>query len=274
LASGDPRYFELPRSVIDVVAGQARTDERGRVVVPHRHGDNGWYDYRPITPTHLVYLWQLSQAQEDYKRMQALTETNAWDTLSYQKGKGDWEHARFWLGFIEGRNPGYPVEILQATYAESLRRLDRIRKDRTTPDEQDVHHWQNRNPVVLEGLVQTMLAAPNHVYHGGLLHCRLFYFDPVRRRPGLPPDVAVLVDRVTTEGVSLVVINLHPSSPRTVIVQAGAFGEHAFTRVQQGTQSLDVGGRWFRIDMRPGCVGRIDAGMKRFANRPAYGLPW
>ena len=42
-----------------------------------------------------------------------------------------------------------------------------------------MHHWQQRNPVVLEGLVQLMLGGPNHIYHGGLLaRAACFYFDP------------------------------------------------------------------------------------------------
>ncbi len=46
-----------------------------------------------------------------------------------QRGKGDWEHAGFWLAFIEGRNGNYPLEILKATYAETLRRMELIRSD-------------------------------------------------------------------------------------------------------------------------------------------------
>ena len=117
-----------------------------------------------------MYLWHVSQDPQDYRRLVELTQGSSRDTLAYKKGKGDWEHAGPWLAFVEGRNPGYPVQILKATYAETLRRLDVIRRDRSVPSEQDVHHWQNRNPVILEGLVQLMLGCPNHVYHGGLLH--------------------------------------------------------------------------------------------------------
>ena len=59
LLSGDPNYFELPRSVLRLVASQART-ENGQVQVPHRHGDSGWYDYRPINVSYLVHLWAWS----------------------------------------------------------------------------------------------------------------------------------------------------------------------------------------------------------------------
>jgi hypothetical protein len=274
LVSGDSQYLELPRAVFDLVRSHARVDAKGRVVVPHRHGDDGWYDYRPINPDHLVYLWHLSQEEEDYQRMQDLTDISAWDTLSYHKGKGDSDHSAYWLGFIEGRNPDYPVGILRATYGETLRRLARIRKDETSPEEQDVHHWQDRNPVVVEGLVQTMLGAPNHIYHGGLLQSRLFYYDPERHRPGLPADVAVLVDRIKPDGLSLLAANLHPTESRDMVVQAGAFGEHQFAQVRCVNRSVTVDGKWFQINLRPGCIGRIDVEMKRYANPPAYGFLW
>ncbi|MHC4176111.1 MAG: hypothetical protein ACYSWU_01310 [Planctomycetota bacterium] len=273
LVSGEPKYLELPRSVFQLVQSKARV-EKGRVLVPHRHGDDGWYDYRPIDPAHLVYLWYISQEKQDYRRIGELARVSSWDTLSYSKGKGDWEHAGPWFGFIQGRNPDYPLQILKATYAETLRRLEMIRNDQTQPQQRNVHHWQQRNPVVLEGLVQLMLGSPNHIYHGGLLHCRLFYFDPLRKRPGLPPDVAALVDKITPEGVSVHLVNLHPSRPREVILQAGAFGEHEFTQVRHMNETTPVDGSFFQVRLLPGAAGRMEIGMKRFANRPSYAFPW
>ncbi len=269
LASGDPKYLELPRSVLQLAEKLARLEE-GRTVVPHRHGDHGWYDYRRISPAHVIYLWYVSQDPGDYRRIGRLTEGYALDRLSYQKKKGDWEHAGPWLGFVEGRNPDYPVEVLKATYAESLRRLEVIRRDRTDPAARDVHHWQQRNPVVLEGLVQTMLGGPNHVYHGGLLHCRLFYFDPARKRPGLPPDVAALVDKVAADSVSVLLVNLHANEPRDVVLQAGAFGEHRFTLARHKHQTVPVNANRFQVRLGPGTVGRLELGMKRYAQPPSY----
>ncbi len=273
LVSGKAKYLELPRSVLQLVQDKARV-ENGRVVVPHRHGDQGWYDYRPINPAHLVYLWYFSQDERDHRRIGELARVSSWDTLSYRKGKGDWEHAGPWFGFIEGRNPDYPLQILKATYAETLRRLELIRSDQTRPEDRNVHHWQQRNPVVLEGLVQLMLGSPNHIYHGGLLHCRLFYYDPVRKRPGLPPDVAALVDRIGPQSVRVHLVNLHPSQTREVILKAGAFGEHQFTEVRYGDQTTKLDRECFQVRLHPGAAGRLEIGMKRYVNRPSYAFAW
>ncbi|MFH1264493.1 MAG: hypothetical protein ABIK89_02110 [Planctomycetota bacterium] len=273
LVSGDAKYLELPRSVLELVRKEGKVED-GRLLVPHRHGDQGWYDFRPIRPAHLVYLWHVSQDKRDYRLMEEMTRVSSGDTLSYSKGKGDWEHAGSWLGFVEGRNPDYPVEILKATYAETLRRLEAIRNDQSRPEDRGVHHWQRHNPVVLEGLVETMLGSPNHVYHGGLLHSRLFYFDPARKRPGLPPDVAALVDTISPEGVTVNLVNLDPCRPRDVLVRAGAFGEHQFTTVRHQGERKSIDGEFFLVRLQPGAGGRVELGMKRYARPPSYALPW
>jgi hypothetical protein len=277
LVSGDPQYLDLPRSVIDLVGRHARR-ENGRVLVPHRHGDDGWYDYRPIQSKYLVQLWFLSRAEEDWQRLERLVDTRSWKRLRYHKGKGDSEHPGPWLMYVHGRYDDYPLAILKATYAETLARLQQIREDHTTPDEQDVHHWQRLNPVVLEGLVQLTLGAPNHIYHGGLLHASVRYFDLQRRRPGLPPDVAALVERLTPEGIRLHLVNLNPSESRSVVVQAGMFGEHEFVRVRQVMhypyQFHTIGARRFRVDLAPAAVGRLEVDMKRFVHPPTYAFPW
>jgi hypothetical protein len=102
----------------------------------------------------------------------------------------------------------------------------------------------------------------------------LFYYDPQRKRPGLPPDVAALVDKITPEGVSVHLVNLHPSQSREVILKAGAFGEHEFTDVRQGDETTRVERAFFHVRLRPGAVGRLQIGMKRFVNRPSYAFPF
>ncbi len=277
LVSGNERWLELPRSVIDLVTKHAKRKD-GLVLVPHRHGKAGWYDYRPIASKYLAQLWFISRAPEDWERLTRLVDTKQWEQLQYRKGKGDSENSGAWLMYVRGENDDYPLQVLRATYRETLARLARIREDATTPDEQDVHHWQKLNPVVLEALVQLTLGAPNHIYHGGLLHASLRYFDPQRRRPGLPADVAALVDRLTPSGVRLHLVNLHPTESRRVVLQAGMFGEHKFTRVRQVVhypyQFDEIGTQRFQVELVPGAVGRLEIGLQRFAHPPSYDFPW
>lgn len=273
LLTGDVSYLDLPRSQIAVVAAQSRTQD-GRKVVPQRYNEKGWYDFRPLQPQYPINIWYLSQSTGDRWRMDELLYTSDWARTNYRKAKGDDKNEGPWIAFLEGRSSNWPVEILRANYQETLRRLSVIRADKTTVDEQDVHHWQNRNPIVLEGLVQQMLGAPNHIYHGGLLHTRLRYFDPKARRPGVPPDVAALVDRIQPDSVSVQLVNLHPSEAREVILQAGMFGEHAFTIAELEEGKSDVNARTLTVRLRPGAAARLTLTMRRWVNQPTYDFPW
>jgi len=277
LVTGDASFLDLPRSVIDLVSKNAR-HENGSTLVPHRHGKDGWYAYSPFPSKYLAQLWFLSRAPEDWERLESLVNTNNWKQLNYSKGKGDSTHPGPWLMYVRGENDEYPMQILQACYAETRNRLKKIREDRTGPADQDVHHWQKLNPVVLEALVQLTLGAPNHIYHGGLLQTSLRYFDPEKKRPGLPPDVAALVERLTPNGVRLQLVNLNPAESRRVILQAGMFAEHEFTQARQVVhypyQFDRIDARHFEVELVPCAVGRLEIDMKRFSHKPTYAYPW
>lgn len=277
LVSGDSSFLQLPRSVIKLVEDQAK-EENGRLLVPYRFDDRGWWDYRPMRPKYPSHLWFISRDPADWERAKRLTDPDQWNHTSYNKGKGDSENTASWMGFLEGKNPNFPTEILEANYREALKRLQMIREDQTTPDEQDVHHFFQRNPLILEGLIQLMLGAPNHIYHGGLLHTSVRYFDPEKKRPGIPSDVAALVERITSKSVTLKLVNLHPTEARSVIIQGGMFGEHRIDRVRQVVhypyQFYTVDKKFFEVKLSPGAIGQLELDLTRFANRPSYDFPW
>ena len=56
----------------------------------------------------------------------------------------------------------------------------------------------------MEALTKLMLGGLPTGRIGGLLHCRVRYFDPVRHRAGIPEDVAALVAHMDAESVSVV----------------------------------------------------------------------
>ncbi len=277
LLSGDSSYLALPKAVIQLVEDQQR-EEDGQLLVPYRFDDKGWWDYRPMRPKYPTHLWYISRLREDWDRAKRLTDPQKWNNTIYRKGKGDSENTAPWMGFLDGQNPDFPVEILRANYEEVLRRLKKMREDDTLPDEQDVHHFFQHNPVILEGLVQLMLGAPNHIYHGGLLHTSLRYFDPVNRRPGIPPNVSALVKRITSKSVTVELVNLHPTETRKVIIQGGMFGEHQIERVRQVIhypyQFYTIGKSAFEVELGPGASGQLEIDLSRFVNMPSYDFPW
>ena len=135
-----------------------------------------------------------------------------------------------------------------------------------------------QNPVHTKVLTNVMMGAPQPVYHGGLLRATVRYFDPENARPGIPRDVAALVDQMEADRVGLQLVNLAPGAPRRVVVQAGAFGEHDFTEVRvdggESTQVTRVDGRHFAVELQPAAAIRLEAGLSRFVNAPSHAFPW
>jgi hypothetical protein len=109
---------------------------------------------------------------------------------------------------------------------------------------------------------------------GSLLHCRLRYFDPEKRRAGMPEDVAALVYAMTDDNVTVTLVNLNSTEGRVVTVQGGAYGEHRVISVGDGKGSMAVNGRSFKVRLAAGAGAKLTVKMKRFANDPTLSFPW
>jgi hypothetical protein len=318
LLTQDAGYLDLPRTQMDrIVAlgeirdvrecemslhehwvGQFKALSEGHktFVVPYRYGDAGWFDYQPMSPIYPVAIWNLSMQSDDWERIEQIRHASRydWNQVFSFRTKENAGHEQPWIRFLAGENPTYPEEILQASYGQVCRRLTQIREDQEAATHSNVHHWQELNPVETEALVQLTLGAPQIIYNGGLLMTRLRYFDVERRRPGLPQDVAALVEKLKSDRTILKLVNLSPFQQREMVVQAGAFGEHRFTEVtytertseypgkigdyaapplRQETRTASVEDTHLRLLLPPATEIRLDIGTKRFVNQPSYAGP-
>ena len=93
-----------------------------------------------------------------------------------------------------------------------------------TGDQKYVDAWRHMidvNPAATESMVQLMWGALLPGREGGLLNARVRYFDPNRKRAGVPEDVAALVSELSDTRTVVTLVNLNASQPRTFIVQGG-----------------------------------------------------
>ena len=149
------------------------------------------------------------------------------------------------------------------------------------------HEWRSQtvtaqNPVLAGVLAQMTMGAPFQGFNGGLLVARVRYFDPARRRPGLPEGVAALVERLTAERTVLQLANTADVA-RRVIVQAGGYGEHAFAGVSWEGGQAAVAGRHLEVvlprkparhsSMPARVWTRLELGTRCNVNAPTYGFP-
>jgi hypothetical protein len=272
---------------------------------------------RPVHMAH-VYADSIDPHDLEVARNIRDKTNNTWDrvvgSVAHGKHLGGQDHA--YLNFLAGDFPQYPVEILLHSISQVFGQLKKLREELQTSDtgwgyrpdgdkawqevaevtrqinEMKQMKWSEsvthsyfqtyligRSTIVTEALIQLTLGGPMPIYNGGLLKTAIRHFDADRKRPGLPPDVAVLVQRIDAEGIDLTLVNLHPMEDRRLIVQAGAFAEHLFTTATYtddagAAVAVKVHGEYVEFDLAPGVVFDVNLGMQRYCRQPSYQLPW
>jgi len=279
LLDGDAMHLDLLRSQLDQLWERGRPQD-GHWFVPHKHRDDGWADYRSMDPTLAIYCWNMTHDERDLERVLRIGQGPQWERATADVGKGLIGNTAPWFTYIRGGNPGYPEQLLRATREVAERQLARTSSERCAPQAWNVHHWQLATPLACEGLVQLLCGAPMHLYHGGLLHAPLRYYDGDAQRPGLPPSVVALVETVDATSLTVTIGSLDLANGHEVVLQAGTFGEHLFrdvavlTQEGLGTAALTVDGPWLRIALGPRAGIRLRLSLARYQRRPSYATPW
>lgn len=263
LMTGDRKYLDPWRRMYDKVNACARTED-GQTRYPHmfgrpegiahKEGEPGWYDFRAdkwAPGAEEMYYWTLDRSILDFLPKKPS-----------------------WISFLDGELPDYPVEALQRDLNRLRLRVEEMRADTKTPDMTLSDDMNHINPAITETLTQLMLGGIPTGRTGYPLHSRLRYFDPARRRAGLPEDVAALVDRMTEDEVRVTLVNLSPVNARTIIVQGGAYAEHQIERVASDDSTTQVDGPHFTVRLAPGSGGPLTIIMRRYANPPTMAFPW
>lgn len=251
LLTGDRKYARAWGRMLDKLA-TFRKVENGKTLYPQMHGDDGWYAYSTEPYSHGAlecYFWL--GTPKDRVRVRSNS----------------------WLSFLEGNDPDYPLEAMSRDFAEIRTRVAAMRADTTTPDTRLADDPMKFNPAAVHALRQLMMGGLDPSRGGGPLHCRLRYFDPQRRRAGIPEDVAALIDRDVADELRVTLVNLNQSDARDVIVQGGAYGEHRFVFAKVGEQRTDLDASSVRVSLKPGCGARITLIVDRYANQPTLKFP-
>jgi hypothetical protein len=263
LLTGDDKYLEVWRRQADVINAQKKVID-GKVHTPRMYGDKGWYGYAPGDyRINGLEIWYLSMRASDRARAA--------------------EHP--WLAFLDGKDPDFPVRILRKDLEQVRARAQAQRDDRSTPDTRLADAALDINPASANALIHLMqggihIARPpwsptSPAQGGALLYARLRYFDPERRRAGVPEDVAALVETLSDEGASVILVNTNPVQARTVTVQGGGYGEHQVLSVaaDDGAPVL-VDASAFTVRLAAGAGARLVLKMKRHVNPPTLSFPW
>jgi len=261
MLTGDQSYVGVLRRQLDNLYAQKKV-ENGRTLLPQMYGDPrgykydgppSWYQWGPNLHTDRlteIYLWSMNRQDLD-----RVPKTN-------------------WIGYLEGQDAEYPVKALQSDLGQVRRKMEQIRNDPTSPDTRLADYLLGFNPAATDALVNLTLGG--YFANGKIwtLHSRFRYFDPVRRRAGLPQDVGALVEKLEANSATLTLVNTNPVEPRTVIVQAGGYSEHHFDSVTAAGQTTAVNGPHLTVRLNPGAGSRLVFQMTRYKNPPNLTHPW
>jgi hypothetical protein len=199
------------------------------LLVPHRFGRHGWFDYGPMPLELPLWLWWWSRRDDDLARLRRAIEglPAMAERVKPFRDKAEAGHEAPWLAFLDGDLPDYPERALEMALGQVARRVALMQGAPTDPDAAHLHFWQRVNPVVTEVLSQLVSGTPQVLYNGGLPFAAVVYEDADASRPGLPPDVAALVSRLDGDDLDLALVNTSTTRARRVVVRASRFGERA-----------------------------------------------
>jgi hypothetical protein len=261
VSKGDPGFVATLRKQMENLYAQKKVIN-GKTMLPNGYGDprghkftggkEEWYNYTPHLFTNRlleIYLWSL-----DPKDRQNLP-------------------ADPWLSFLDGKDAAYPERALRQELETVRHKMAEIQSDDTSADTRLADYLMGFNPAATDALSKLTLGS----YLTGniwTLHARVRYFDPVRRRSGLPDDVAALVEGFTADTVSVRLVNVSSVEAREVSVQAGAYGEHQILSASVGGKTINVNGPAVKVRLAPGAGDRLELRVKRYANEPTLRQPW
>ncbi len=261
LSRGDAGFVATLRKQMENLYAQKKVID-GKTMLPNGYGDprghkytggkEEWYNYTPNLFTNRlteIYLWSM-------------------DPKDREKFAGD-----AWLSFLEGKDAGYPERALRQELEMVRRKVNEIENDDTSADTRLADYLMGFNPAATDALSKLTLGS----YLSGniwTLHARVRYFDPARRRSGLPEDVAALVEGFTADSVAVRLVNVSSVEAREVAVQAGAYGEHQIVSATVGGKTVNVNGPVLHVRLAPGAGDRVELRVKRYANEPTLRQPW
>ncbi|MBT4504676.1 MAG: hypothetical protein HOC74_43530 [Gemmatimonadetes bacterium] len=299
LLSGDMSYLDLLRSQLTMLLDNARQGDDGQLLIPGRYAEDGWTDFRPPRILEFAHLYHASMSSADRALIEQLRQGDKERDWNLAEPTPDRrlqsaEYPRF--QYYDGQDPTWPEKILQAEHLYAQAFMETIRAENRDLQTLTQDNQWPPNPVVTKGLTQVTMGAPQTVYNGGLLRATVRHFDADKQRPGLPPDVAVLVDQLGETSVGMQFVNLSTNQTRTLMCQAGAFGEHEFGEVRYDTGDLgplrDNPSLWlrentpspeqtstridaphFRVRLAPGMGMTLRAELRRFSQTPTYQNP-
>ena len=318
--TGDNSYLDLARTPLDTVLAKAITasvdetpmslqpswqDRLGAasaepaLLVPHRYGRDGWFDYGPMPVSMPMWLWWFSREDADRERLDRVIAGSVEPSTGFGpfRDKEEAGHERPWLAFLNGENPDYPEAALAGALGQVARRMALV-------DGGGPRHPHRPHPLLAAGQPRRHRGADpadcrgpagalqrRHSLRGALLRgCRC------RAARACRADVAALVRSIEGESIRVELVNLSMVHTRRVLLRPGRFGERDIVSVtsrgERGAdypgadarrtarcpatpveQTVDVDAAELLVELPPNHRADITLATRPSGRRPSFGTP-
>jgi len=274
LLSGDAKYVDVLRRQVKALLAKA-VEDKGKMYPPSQYDANGWSGKAQFG-RQLVRMYLTDFREEDLKLIEDEMLLHRGEPGKFNYGTGYFYHVDdfAWLFFVLGRNPEFPQRMFQSDIERVRQRTQRVITDKSIDWERRSDHSQEFMPCSTHTLMNLACGGVGVLWDSVPVLTEVWHYDPARNRPGLPQDVGALVDSITKDEVGLQLVNLCQTEPRTVVVRMGAYGQHQCVQIIHGGKPLEVNASYFAVKLEPGCGTRLVLKVKRYANKPAAGMPW
>jgi len=249
--TGDQKYVDAWRTMTNSVNSHATTVD-GRLQYPTMYGSGGWYGWQ-AQPWEVgaLEVWYWSMKSDDLKRVTRDP----------------------WVAYLQGQNPTYPETALQRNLQTIRTRLAQVRADSSKASQRLADNMMDYNPAAVDALIRLTLGGLPPGREGGLLNARLRYFDPARKRAGLPEDVAALISEMTDTHTAVTLVNLNNTATRTIVIQGGAYGEHRIESAEVNGAITAVNSPSLTVKLSPNAGAKLTLKMKRYSEKTTVVFP-
>ncbi len=278
LLSGDTSYWDNWRHMADEWWKNRYTNDKGEVTnFPARYSsDLGWYgtpwygDGQGVYSQVMTNIYLATMKKEDLSRCLERS------MLVSIAGFGEFYEIGYefdWIRWLAGKNPEWVDKSLDKL-------IDNCKKTNETLVKEIAagQHTERSNATGVGWcgpLVHLMMGAVVPKWNGQPLLARFRYFDPEQKKMGITADCAAMIESMSDDSATLMLVNTSPTTEHTVLVQTGAYAEHQCLSVKpEGGSSVKVNGTLFAVKLAPQSGKRFVVSMKRYANAPTLRMPW
>jgi len=131
LLTGAAGRLDWVREQIEMLLSHAIIDESGRLLLPQKYADCGWFEFKPQNPSHAARVYMDTFDERDRDVLSKLRDrtNNVWDRIPAKmiNGKTMGEQYHAYINYLNGGYPDYPAAVMRHSINQVYTQLKKLR---------------------------------------------------------------------------------------------------------------------------------------------------